>query len=130
LGAAIHGGFDLATLVKTPTVGRGNLPNYIDPRGLLTFAVTGIAIFVAAWLIWRGAAFPKGLAYLGFASGVLLVIVYLGRLIVLNPKSPAVLIAAVLSGFLVNPAFFIWLGLELRRSPVGATDDPAPASRS
>jgi hypothetical protein len=43
------------------------------------------------------------------------VLVYLGRLIILNPASPFVLYPAALTGFLVNPAFYLWLGSALRR---------------
>ena len=35
-------------------------------------------------------------------------------LVILNPKSPGLLTAAVLVGFVVNPVWFVWLGLELR----------------
>jgi hypothetical protein len=42
--------------------------------------------------------------------------IYLGRLIVLDPKSPVLLVAALLAGFIVDPAFYVWLGIELRRS--------------
>jgi hypothetical protein len=34
-------------------------------------------------------------------------------LVILNPKSPGLLAAAVLVGFVVNPLFFVWLGLVL-----------------
>jgi hypothetical protein len=44
---------------------------------------------------------------------VLFVYVYVGRLTILNPKNPAVLIPAVLSGFVVNPLVYVWLGLSL-----------------
>jgi hypothetical protein len=40
---------------------------------------------------------------------------YLGRLIVLDPTSPVILVPALLNGFLVNPALYIWLGLALLR---------------
>jgi hypothetical protein len=36
-------------------------------------------------------------------------------LIVLDATSPAVVVPAVLSGVVVNPAWYIWLGLELWR---------------
>ena len=81
----------------------------------MTFAFAGVALLIVAWVIIRTAALPRGLGWLGFAGTVLLAIVYFGRLIILNPKSPGVLIAAVLSGFLVNPAWFVCLGLSLRR---------------
>jgi hypothetical protein len=45
----------------------------------------------------------------------LLVALYLGRLIILDPTSPVILVPALLNGFLVNPALYIWLGLALLR---------------
>jgi hypothetical protein len=114
VGSAVHGGYALANTINPPP-SVPDLPNPVDPRGLLTFGVAGIALFVVAWLITRGGQFPKGLGYLGYTSGVLLVALYLGRLIVLDPTRPAILAPALLNGFLVNPAFYLWLGLALLR---------------
>ena len=118
LGSAIHGGYDLANAINPPdqnAAALANLPSQVDPRGLLTFGVAGVALFVVSWLIARGGAFPKGLAYLGYLSAVLLVMLYLGRLIVLSPTNPIILVPALLNGFVVNPIFYIWLGLQLLR---------------
>ncbi len=120
LGSTIHGGFDLALLAKRPAASVSNFPaNFVDPRGLLTFGFTALALLVIGWLILRGAVFPKRLGYLAFVGGVLLLIVYLGRLIVLNPKSPVLLTAAVLSGFVVSPLWFLWVGSILWRGSPG-----------
>jgi hypothetical protein len=113
LGSAVHGGYDLANAINPPAP-PADLPSQIDPRGLLTFAVSGIALFIIAWLIWKGRQFPIGLAYLGWVSAILLIILYLGRLIVLAPTNPVILVPALLNGFLVNPAWYIWLGVALR----------------
>lgn len=114
LGSAVHGGYDLANVVNPPP-SVPDLPNPVDPRGLLTFGVAGIALFVVAWLITRGGQLPKGLGYLAYASAVMLVALYLARLIVLDPTSPVILAPALLNGFLINPAFYLWLGLTLLR---------------
>jgi hypothetical protein len=51
LGTAAHGGYDLANAVNPPSVsadfhsGLSALPNQIDPRGLFTFGVAGLAVF-------------------------------------------------------------------------------------
>ncbi len=116
LGTAIHGGYDLANAIQVPDPSLqpiGNLPSQVDPRGLLTFGVMGIALFTLSWLISRSPHLPAGLAWLGYLSAVLLVLLYLGRLITLNPASPAILGPALLNGFLVSPAWYIWLGLTL-----------------
>lgn len=113
LGSAVHGGYDLANAINPPALASADLPSEIDPRGLLTFAASGIALFIIAWLIWKGRQFPIGLAYLGWVSALLLIILYLGRLIALDPTNPVVLVPALLNGFLVNPAWYIWLGVAL-----------------
>lgn len=114
-GAMIHGGFDLAVAVDPPA-GRVGFPaNPIDPRGLLTFGATAIATATFSWLIVRGGTFPRRLGQLGYVSAVLLLTLYLGRLIIVDPDAPLLLVAAVLSGFVVNPVWYAWVGLELRR---------------
>jgi len=114
IGSAVHGGLDLANVINKP--GRPfSGANPIDPRGLLTFGVTAVAVLVIAWLILRTGAFPRRLAYVGFAAAALLVVIYVGRLTILDPKSPVLLVAALLTGFVVNPLWYVWLGLELRR---------------
>ncbi|MGQ0670636.1 MAG: hypothetical protein ACT4PO_13345 [Actinomycetota bacterium] len=114
VGSAVHGGYDLANLVNPPNFLPGGA-NDVDPRGLLTFGFSALAISIFAWLIVRGNALPRRLGYLGYASAALLVVIYLGRLIVVNPRSPVLLAAALLAGFVVNPAWYIWLGRELMR---------------
>ena len=110
LGAAAHGGYDLANALHPPASLPGDVPNPVDPRGFLTFGVTGLALLLLGALVQEG---PGRLAYL---AGGLLILVYLARLIVLTPTSPLVLVPAALAGFVVNPAFYLWLGLWLRRS--------------
>jgi hypothetical protein len=70
------------TINPPPTV--SDLPNPVDPRGLLTFGVAGAALFIVGWLILRGGRFPKGLGYLAYLSAILLVALYLGPLIILE----------------------------------------------
>ncbi|MGH3085744.1 MAG: hypothetical protein ACRDSJ_00320 [Rubrobacteraceae bacterium] len=96
-GAAAHGGYDLANAVNPP-VSIPDLPNPVDPRGLLTFGAS-IALFLVGWLIVRGGRFPKGLGYLAFLS--------------------AILVPALLNGFLVNPVLYTWLGVSFFRKPGG-----------
>jgi hypothetical protein len=114
IGTLIHAGFDLAKVVNRPDRGLGDIPNPIDPRGLLTFGLSSIGVAIVAWLILRSGAFPRALGWLGAALSVLLMVVYLGRLIILDPENPLLLGAAALTGFLANPAWWIWLGIELR----------------
>jgi hypothetical protein len=117
LGAAIHGAYDLANAIHPPlaATGAAGLPNAIDPRGFLTFGLAGLAVLTAAFLMGRGGRFPSLLRLLTLALGLLLIIIYLGRLIVLTPTSPLILAPAALTGFILNPIWYVWLGLELRQ---------------
>lgn len=112
LGSAVHGAFDMANVIHRVS-GGSSRPSEIDPRGVLTFGVAGLAILVLSWLISRESLFPRGLAFLGYLSGVLLIIIYLARLIILSAKNPVVVGPAAHEGFIVNPAWYIWLGLSL-----------------
>jgi uncharacterized protein YndB with AHSA1/START domain len=53
------------------------------------------------------------LGYLGYVAAILLLIMYLGQLTVLDAGSPVITVPAVLSGFLISPAWYIRLGLDL-----------------
>jgi hypothetical protein len=131
LGATIHGGYDLANVLNPPGAlpdGAASLPSQVDPRGLLTFGVAGLAVLLAGLLMRRHPAFGRGFTALTFGLGVLLVGVYLGRLIVLTPASPLVLLPAALTGFVVNPLWYVLLGLTLRRSDMAVAEANAPAA--
>ncbi len=120
IGTAIHGGYDLANAFNPPASiapGLLDLPSQVDPRGLLTFGFAGIGLFVFAWLITRSEQFPKTLGYLGYLSAILSIVLYLGRLIVLNPANPVILVPVLLNGFIVSPLFYLWLGTDLLRQP-------------
>jgi hypothetical protein len=117
LGSTIHGGYDLANALHPPASLNTDLPNPIDPRGLLTFGIAGLGLFLLAWLMNQEVSLPGGLAYLGILSSILMIIIYLGRLIILQATSLVIVIPALLEGFLVNPLWYIWLGLTLMRNP-------------
>ncbi len=110
LGTAIHGAFDLANAINPPLSLDPNLPSQVDPRGFLAFGVTGVAILKVSYLIWVSKQFTQNLSLLGFVSGILLVVIYLGRLIVLNPADPVLKYPILVEGFLVNPLWYLWLG--------------------
>jgi hypothetical protein len=114
LGAAIHGGYDLGLEIQSDDSFDTGIAAS-DPRGFLTFGVTGLALLLVAWLVRRGGFFPVRLGNLSALAGALLVFVYIGRLTIYDPENPVLLIAAALAGFVVNPALYAWLGLILRR---------------
>lgn len=118
VGMMVHGGYDLANALH-PVGGvrmLANLPSQTDPRGLLSFGIASVGIITIAWLLGMKKEFPKGLSMLGYVLGVFLAILYLGRLILLNPANPVILYTAVLNGFVVNPVWYIWLGMWLKKS--------------
>jgi hypothetical protein len=114
LFATLHGGYDLANAIHPPS-GTNTFPSEVDPRGLSTFGLAGISLLGFAFLMLREASFPRPLGYLGLLSGVLLILIYLGRLIIVSPSNPLVLGPAGLEGFIVNPVWYIWLGFVLRQ---------------
>jgi hypothetical protein len=118
LGSVIHGGYDLANAIHPPATNvpsLADLPSQIDPRGLLTFGIAGMGLLVLAGLMRQNDHLPKNLGTLGYVLAILLIVIYLGRLIILSPSNPVVAVLIVVTGFVVNPAWYIWLGLALRR---------------
>ena len=116
LGSAIHGGYNLANAIHPPAADIAGLPSAIDPRGLLTFGVSGLGLFLLSWLMSQDMRFPRGLTYFGYTSATLMIILYLGRLIILQATNPAIVIPALLEGFIVNPIWYVWLGLTFLRN--------------
>lgn len=117
IGATMHAGYDLANAVHPPGAGAqalAGLPSQVDPRGLLTFGVGGASLVIIAWLMGRDPMFPKGLGALGYVLALLLIVLYLGRLVILSPAHPVMLAVTLLSGFLVGPGWYGWLGIVLR----------------
>jgi hypothetical protein len=124
VGSAMHGAYDLGVLVKTPEAFSTDLPNPTDPRGLATFALGGVTILLFSWLMSRTADFPETLVRIGYGAAALLLVTYLGRLIILNPKNPLIAGGAALAGFVFSPVWYAWVGSLLLH---GAKASP-PAS--
>jgi len=121
VGAAIHGAYDLALLLNGPS--DTGLPNSVDPRGLLTFGAAGLSLLGAAWLVARSGEFPEWVAPAAAILGIVLVVTYLGRLIVLDPESAFVKGPALVAGIL-SPLLYIGLGLWLLGFGREAIHDP------
>ena len=115
LGSVIHTGYDLSNAINTPATINVDIPSAIDPRGLATFGLAGLGLIVFSWLIVRGHKFPPNFGYLGYLSAVLMLILYLGRLIILSANTLVIAIPALLEGFIINPAWYFWLGTILLR---------------
>ena len=114
LAATLHGGYDLAVGIHPPNQVI-NFPSPVDPRGLGTFGLTGMSLLAFSFLMQRDRSFPAGLVALGYASGALLVLIYVSRLTVLDASNLLVLAPAGIEGFVLNPAWYIWLGFTLRK---------------
>src|SRR5689334_6514147 len=97
-GALAHGGYDLANALHPPQAvpGMADLPSAVDPRGLAAFGLAGLAILLWSAAILETGRLGRGLGYLGILSGILLLLTYLARLIVLDASTPQVLAPALL----------------------------------
>lgn len=116
LGQFENSAFGLGGSLTTGSVSQASPA---DPFGAFRFGLLGVALFIVGWLAIRGGALPRGLGYLGEAGGILLVLVYLGRLTgVIDPVTRITAVPPVLYGIVIHPIFYIWLGLTLRREPV------------
>ena len=107
----VHAGYDLAKRIHppdTPGVLLG-YPSAVDPRGLATFGLAGLAYLTLATLMSRSNAYTKRLARLGQALGVIMIVIYFGRLIILDPENIVVRIALA-AGVIANTSFLLWLG--------------------
>jgi len=116
LGSAVHGGYDLANQLHPVATLAPDLANPVDPRGLLSFGLAGLALLILGLVVAPGGRIPRWLGVLATVNGVLLIGLYLSRLIILNPADPLVLIPALMTGFLLNPAWYLGLALWFFRS--------------
>jgi hypothetical protein len=114
-GAVIHGGFDLANALHPPAAPIGaDVPNTVDPRGLLVFGVRAVWLVLFMWLAARWRALSPWTIRFGYASAGLSIALYLGRLIILDASNTAIVGPALVEGFFVNPVFLLLLGMDLR----------------
>ncbi len=120
LGGATHGAYDLANQLHPPSpevLAVAGYPNMADPRGLATFGLLGLGLVIFGRLMSRSDKFPARLGTLAIVVGILNIVIYLARLIILTPTNPIVLVVAGATGIFISPAFYIWLGMRLRALP-------------
>jgi hypothetical protein len=131
LGSVLHGAHDVAVFANPEVVtGNTDYPNFTDPRGFSTFALFGLGMIVVAAMC-RGARFPKLIPLVGALTGALTVIVYIGRVTVLDPKRWWVAIAAVGSGVVGVPLWNVLVARTLRPGAALVAVQPnVPAARS
>ena len=110
-GGATHGLFELANRInEAQFVPRGPYPT--DPRGFSTFALTGLAVLVFSSLMRRGRGFDARLPLLGYAVGVVLLIVFLARLTIYDDD---LLVVPAALAAVASPLWYAWLGRDLGR---------------
>jgi len=74
-----------------------------------------LGVLALSWEAMRNAALPRSVGQLGVVLGVLLVVIYLGRLIVLDANSILILAPAGL-GAVVSIVWYVLVGRELLRA--------------
>lgn len=124
LGAMAHGGYDLANALHPPNpslAGLADLPSQVDPRGLFTFGLVGCGLLFNVNLMQQSQQFPRGLVWVGYLLGILLIEIYLARLILMAPTHPLLLYPVLLSGFIINPLWYLWIGFVFGRGPTNLT---------
>jgi hypothetical protein len=115
-GGILHGGYNLGGNVTPPERGFGPGQEEVA-HGVLRYAVAGLALLLLGWLIQRDRRLPRGLAYLGYLGGAVLVFIYVGRLYdFIEPGDYVSLIPPIAYGFAIHPLFYAWLGVILWRA--------------
>jgi len=125
LATATHGAFDIAGLSKPVKPDLSNVPSFVDPRGFATFGLTALALLVFGIIGLRAGGLDRTVARLAVLAAVLLVVLYVGRLTVLDPEANVIKATALISGLIVNPAFFLLFARSLLAPTPAAA--PAPA---
>jgi hypothetical protein len=127
MGGIAHGGQQLEYVVKPPPGAlRGGAAVELDPRGLFRYLMFGLALLLFAWLLARAGSVPTRLVQLTYLSGVLLVVIYIGRLTqVITPGDRITLAPPILFGLIVNPAWYFAVVRWLRPPPA---TPPLPAT--
>lgn len=125
LATAAHGAFDVAGLSKTVKPDLSSVPNFVDPRGFSTFGLTALALLMFGVLGLRTGVLDRTVARIAVLAAVLLVVLYVGRLTVLDPEANVIKATALVSGLIVNPAFFLAFARSLLTTPTAAARAPA-----
>ncbi len=107
IGSMIHGGFGLASSI-TPTSDLNSISG-VDPRGLLTFGLTGVSVLTFGFLMHQTKKYEPAVFWLGKLLGVLLIAIYILRLVSPDGAATATKDLAAVAGFIVAPSWYISL---------------------
>jgi hypothetical protein len=113
LGSASHAAWDLAVYANPPAISPDDAPFPADPRGFATFALVGTAVALFGWLGYRTDRLPTAAVVWAEVTALALVIIFIGRLTVLDPKSGLLRPLTALTGFVLNPVVLFGLGRHL-----------------
>jgi hypothetical protein len=127
LGAATHAVFDLANLANPPATAN-DAASHVDPRGFATFALTGLAMLLAAWLGRRVGVLAPRLAAVGAACGLALIVIFVGRLTLLDPNSGPIAPFALAAGLVLNPLWLLGVGRAFRSARAASFARPGCGS--
>ena len=125
LATAAHGAFDVAGLSKGVKPDLSNVPSFVDPRGFATFGLTALALLVFGIIGLRRGGLDRVVARVAVLAAVLLVVLYVGRLTVLDPEANVIKATALISGLVVTPAFFLLFARSLLQTTSTAARAPA-----
>lgn len=125
LATATHGAFDIAGLSKPVKPDLSNVPSFVDPRGFATFGLTALALLVFGLIGLHAGGLDRSVARLAVLSALLLLVLYVGRLTVLDPEANVIKATALISGLIVNPAFFLLFARSLLAPTPALASAPA-----
>lgn len=100
------------------------VPSQIDPAGLGTFGIVGLASLVMGMIIVIGGRLPRKLGYLAIGNAILLIALFFATAV---GAQTLILLTGGLTSVIVGPIWWLWLGRELRReiTPAGM---PVPSA--
>ena len=93
-------------------------PSPVDPAGVATFGVIGLASLVTGLIIIAGGRLPRTLGTLAVVNAGLLVTLYFATA---AGAQTLILLSGGLTSVIVGPIFWLWLGRELRRETAPVT---------
>jgi hypothetical protein len=114
LGAAVHGAYEVGLGLSpglTPLADGGVFQ--ADPRGFLSFGVSGLGLALLSGAGLNAGRLSRNLLYLGVVLGLLSIAIYLGRLVIVDASNIIVVALAGLTGLIVAPLWYGWLGYRL-----------------
>jgi hypothetical protein len=113
LATLMHGVYE-AMLVGAPQPASTAPPvSQVDPAGLASFFILGIAIFAFSRLMIGGGTLPKNLGYLGMFQALLVVVLFFANV---GGVQTLILISGGLASVIIGPLWWIWLGRQLLKA--------------